>query len=112
MTDKCKYENKNHTCGLKGSYAYRHKCFPLDLCRCHEPPTNADHIRSMSDEELARRNISETYESGCGYDYEEAPYETWTHMFQTSDKTLFYDEESAIEYELNWLRQPVKEGAE
>lgn len=84
----------------------------LDPMPKREPQTNADRIRNMSDEELARRNISETYESGCDYDYEEAPYETWTHMFQTSDNTLFYDEESAIEYELNWLRQPVKEETE
>ena len=49
----CKYETKNGRCGLKGSYAYRHKCYTEDMCRCHEPKTNADHIRSMTDEELA-----------------------------------------------------------
>lgn len=49
---KCKYETKNGRCGLKGSYAYRHKCFTEDLCKCHEPMTNADRIRAMTDEEL------------------------------------------------------------
>ena len=48
----CKYETSNGRCGLKGCYAYRHKCFTEDLCKCNEPPTNADRIRSMSDEEL------------------------------------------------------------
>ena len=50
---KCKYETKNGRCGLKGSYAYRRKCYAEDFCRCHEPQTNADRIRAMSDEELA-----------------------------------------------------------
>jgi hypothetical protein len=48
----CKHETSNGRCGLKGSYAYRHKCYTEDMCRCHEPKTNADHIRSMTDEEL------------------------------------------------------------
>lgn len=50
---KCKYETKNGRCGLKESYAYRRKCYTEDFCRCHEPQTNADRIRDMSDEELA-----------------------------------------------------------
>ena len=49
----CKYEKSNGRCGLKGCYAYRHKCYTEDMCKCHEPPTNADRIRAMSDEELA-----------------------------------------------------------
>ena len=49
----CKYETSNGRCGLKGCYAYRHKCYTEDMCKLHEPPTNADHIRAMSDEELA-----------------------------------------------------------
>ena len=48
----CKYETSNGRCGLKGCYAYRHKCYAEDMCKCHEPPTNADRIRAMSDEEL------------------------------------------------------------
>ena len=49
----CKYETYNGRCGLKGCYAYRHKCYTEDMCKCHEPPTNADRIRAMRDEELA-----------------------------------------------------------
>ena len=49
----CKYETSNMRCGLKGCYAYRHKCYTEDMCKCHEPTTNADRIRAMSDEELA-----------------------------------------------------------
>ena len=48
----CKYITRNGRCGLKGCYAYRHKCFTEDMCKCHEPLTNADRIRAMSDEEL------------------------------------------------------------
>ena len=50
----CKYETSNGRCGLKGCYAYRHKCYTEDMCKCHEPQTNADRIRAMSDEELAK----------------------------------------------------------
>ena len=48
----CKYITKNGRCGLKNSYAYRHGCFGEDMCKCIEPMTNADRIRSMNDEEL------------------------------------------------------------
>lgn len=50
----CKYIAKNGRCGLKDSYAYRHGCFGEDMCKCREPMTNADRIRSMSDEELTK----------------------------------------------------------
>lgn len=53
MSMACKYETSNGHCGLKGCYAYRHKCYTEDMCKCHEPPTNADRIRAMRDEELA-----------------------------------------------------------
>ena len=63
---KCKYETSNGRCGLKGSYAYRYKCFTTDLCKCHEPITNADRIRAMTDEELADllTNCSNNYGYG------------------------------------------------
>jgi hypothetical protein len=60
---KCKHETKNGRCGLKESYAYRKECYTEECCRCHdpierciqnEPMTNADRIRAMSDEELAK----------------------------------------------------------
>lgn len=101
MTDKCKYENKNHTCGLKGSYAYRHKCFPLDLCKCYEPPSNADRIRSMSDEELALFLLSSV---DCDKDCRLCcPTE-----YKTSGKC----NGKCIAGRIDWLRQPAKEETE
>ena len=77
----CKYITKNGRCGLKGSYAYRHGCFGEDMCRCREPMTNADRIRSMSDEELAK------------------------FLFQVG-----YDHRWGLkEYALDWLQQPAEE---
>lgn len=63
----CKYETSNGRCGLKGCYAYRHKCYTEDMCKCHEPPTNADRIRAMNDEELAE-NMSDWQCWGGGLD--------------------------------------------
>lgn len=71
----CKYINKNGTCGLKGCYAYRHKCYTEDCCKCFDKPTNADRIRGMSDEEMVkflqepfcdRRTGKECKETFCG----------------------------------------------
>lgn len=63
----CKFETSNGRCGLKGCYAYRHKCFTEDLCKCHEPKTNADRIRAMSDEELAEWIYNGSYSDPCDY---------------------------------------------
>lgn len=51
--NKCKFKTKNGRCGLKGCYAYKYNCYGLDMCKCWEPLTNADHIRAMNDEEMA-----------------------------------------------------------
>ena len=91
----CKYITKNGRCGLKGSYAYRHGCFGEDMCRCREPMTNADRIRTMSDEELAEQFVfmsticefcvkRENCEEVPGYKY-------------------------CMEGILDWLQQPVEE---
>ena len=77
----CKYITKNGRCGLKGSYAYRHGCFGEDMCRCREPMTNADRIRSMSDEELAKFLFQVGYNHRWGLK----------------------------EYALEWLQQPAEE---
>ena len=74
--------------------------------------SNADRIRSMGDEELARCNVRGTYESGVDYGYDGEPYESWTYVFETSDGSHFYTEDDAIEHELDWLRQPAKEETE
>ena len=65
----CKYETSNGRCGLKGCYAYRHKCYTEDMCKCHEPQTNADRIRAMSNEELCEflgeYKFCDICEEGC-----------------------------------------------
>lgn len=49
----CKYITHNGRCGLKGSHAYKHFCYTQDCCKCWEPSTNFDVIKSMDIEELA-----------------------------------------------------------
>ena len=48
---KCKFEHDEDCCN-RGSPQYMCKCKP-DICHSAVPMTNADRIRSMSDEELA-----------------------------------------------------------
>lgn len=86
----CKYITKNGRCGLKGSYAYRHRCFGEDMCRCREPMTNADHIRAMTDEELA------------------APLVYWLDDWGEYDTPIGRIEsyEEAIAKTIDWLKQP------
>jgi hypothetical protein len=63
---KCKYETSNGRCGMKDCYAYRHKCYTEEFCKCHQPQTNADRIRAMSDDELAKiLNAFTTYFDEC-----------------------------------------------
>lgn len=60
-------------------------------------PTNADRIRSMSDEELARENVvGFTYI--CGY----TPSIVWRSVHAGE----FDTKEEAVEAELKWLKQP------
>ena len=90
----CKYETSNGRCGLKGCYAYRHKCYTEDMCKCHEPQTNADRIRSMSDEELA--TMLKDYKD-CS---KNCIISNGKHCYQICE------EESVL---LKWLQQPGKE---
>lgn len=88
----CRYETKNGRCGLKDCYAYRHKCFTEDLCKCHEPLTNANRIRAMSDEELAKFIMHGFVPDSFG---------TLMH-----NKRLFFTENDLVE----WLQQPAEGG--
>lgn len=100
----CKYVTKNGRCGLKDSYAYRHRCFGEDLCRCREPMTNADRIRAMSDEELADFLGKITpincdccvYMRPCHLEYDE---ETVNYAEKYNCKDGF----------MQWLQQPAEE---
>lgn len=58
--------------------------------------SNADHIRAMSDEELAKSRV---------IDYEEYP---GAYLAIDCEK-VFYSEEEAIAAELEWLQQPAEE---
>lgn len=71
-----------------------------------KPMTNADRIRSLSDEELAKHNVREGYEYTVDYDYDDNPVGDYTPCYRTSDGSIFWDEDSAVEYELAWLKQP------
>lgn len=62
-------------------------------------PTNADRIRGMSDEELARENVvGFTYM--CGY----RP----SHLWRSVHTGEFDTKEEAIKAELEWLQKPAE----
>lgn len=115
---KCIHANKLHDnlwcstacmyCTLSQEEMCRHR---KDVPETNVVKTNADHIRSMTDEELAKRNVRKikTPVTGC-YDYGES-YTDYYDAFETSDGSIFWTEKPAVEYELNWLKQPYKEDA-
>lgn len=79
-------------------------------CCLPDVKTNADHIRSMTDEELAERNVRKTKTPVTGqHDYGES-YTDYYDAWETSDGAIFWTRKPAVEYELNWLKQPYKEG--
>lgn len=93
----CKYIDKRGICRMKGCYASNHKCFGEDMCRCREPITNADHIRSMTDEELANYLLF-----FCPT--------TFNHPMYTGVSGEYTeDAEKTIAKNMDWLKQPYKE---
>lgn len=52
---KCKFEHERD-CFNCGSSQYMYKCKP-EVCHSAVPTTNADRIRSMSDEQMAKELI-------------------------------------------------------
>ncbi len=74
--------------------------------------TNADHIRSMTDEELAKRSVRKTTTPVSGIDdYTGEAYTDYWDAWQTPDGAVFWSYEEAVKYELFWLKQPYKEEA-
>lgn len=79
----------------------------VDLNRCDcptsawdkyfKPMTNADRIRSMSDEELADK-------------FTDVAYEAHGRWYEPDGKTYHSLSADAKKAWLNWLRQPVKDG--
>lgn len=83
----------------------------IDPDKCDEwpdplPMTNAQKIRAMTDEELAKNNVHQTYEYTVDYDYDDNPVGEYAPCWKTSDGTIFWDEEAAIEWEMKWLKLP------
>ena len=88
----CKYITKNSRCGLKGSYAYQHRCFGEDRCRCREPMTNADRIRAMTDDEL-NDLFHDIYDSGA---YDAVSYGCGGIR------------QNSFEWTMEWLQKPAE----
>lgn len=68
------------------------------------PMTNGDRIRAMTDEELAKRGVRQArafVDNGQSGRYEDA--------WETSDGSIFWTEQLAVEFELNWLKQPAED---
>ena len=89
---KCSFKNK--CCGdQEGLYLEGSECDKFAQKVLSEPPTNADRIRAMSDEELAKMlwKTGRNYRAIC------------------ADPVVDYREHSAEL--LEWLKQPVKEDA-
>lgn len=87
----CKLGEKG--CWKDGKCHYSHDCENKVL-------TNADHIRAMSEEELAQMLVTEKaygvthevyYECPCGEQFDDGEYK------------------KALEYTIAWLKQPVEE---
>lgn len=72
------------------------------VCDINKPkPTNADRIRAMSDEELAKILIQEQQYGVCHIPFFRCP----------RGKDFGEDQyEDALQYTLEWLQQPAKEG--
>lgn len=101
---KCRHETPCSKRCLLGTGEFK-PCRGYDKCKYFQPnyTTNGDLIRAMSDEELAKHNVRNIkvwnrYEGH--YDYK----------FMCSDGYITEEYEWALEHELDWLRQPVKEG--
>jgi hypothetical protein len=62
-------------------------------CDCFKRSTNADRIRSMTDEELADMRVR---------------YNPVTGMYTADTGEAYYDFVSAMEAELDWLQQPAE----
>ena len=70
----------------------------IEIISDHKP-TNADRIRGMSDEELARKNVvGFTYV--CGY--------RSSHLWRSVHAGEFDTKEEAIKAELEWLQKPAE----
>lgn len=73
--------------------------------------TNEYIIRNMSAEDLARFLVRPDKISYTGFTWDgwdEYPETIYEDVWRCSDNTYFEDEDVAVEYELNWLKQKSK----
>lgn len=70
------------------------------LDNAKNPKTNADRIRAMSDEELARKLVNTAYSYDCKQD------EDYWYFPNGTTKTNY--KPKAIEAWLEWLKQPAE----
>lgn len=83
-------------------YGYKvEECNHTDCPYRTEPITNADRIRAMSDEELARKLVNASYR----YDWKQD--EDYWYFPNGTTKTNY--KPKAIEAWLEWLKQPAEE---
>lgn len=73
----------------------------VKYCTGFDPITNADRIRAMSDEELARKLVNTSYR----YDWKQD--EDYWYFPNGTTKTNY--KPKAIEAWLEWLKQPTEE---
>lgn len=99
VMDKCKKDGK--------PCIFSDECFEPEE---QKPMTNGDRIRAMTDEELAAHTVQDSVEYTVDYDWDEEPIGEYTPCFKTSDGSIFWSYEEAVEYETQWLKQPAKEG--
>ena len=90
---KCKYEHDGDCCNA-GADQYMCKC--KKPCEFIWPLSNADHIRAMSDEELARF-------------LDDTQYREWEEIQENRQELV--DFRSCVEGWAVWLKQPYKEEA-
>lgn len=105
---KCRYE----TIASKRCWGTKEidPCPGYDKCKDYRPDcTNADRIRSMTDDQLAENNVRKTFMKASGrYSFGES-YTDYLPAWGTSDGWQFLSEKEAKAHELEWLQRPAEE---
>lgn len=73
--------------------------------------TNLEHIRTLPTDELAKLLISHTYQVSEDWYFNgesEVPYENYNEVWKTSDGTIFYFEQDAVQAEIEYLESQVE----
>lgn len=73
--------------------------------------TNVEYIRQLPIKELAKLLIHHTYEVSEDYYFDgecEVPYDSYSEIWKTSDGTIFYFEEDALQAQIKYLESQVE----